>query len=162
MSKFSFEHFFWAQRNASLKVMTYLKFLNISCIKYILWSTENEIWSFSSVILQGNQHHCRHVLQQSRGYPVCEGCPEFEDLFKDLLGSILWVRELDGEEAQKSWLTFKHHFFQAEDWCICSSKKSGKGSRRSAWMSKELMEKLKWKKQLYRMWKKGSDYLGGI
>ncbi|GAB0188533.1 mitochondrial enolase superfamily member 1 [Grus japonensis] len=37
------------------------------------------------------------------------------------------------------------------------SKKSSKGGRRPAWMSKELLEKLKGKKKVYRMWKKGLD-----
>ena len=67
------------------------------------------------------------------------------DLFKDLLGHIPWVKAL---VAQASWLTFKHHFFQAQDWCIPRSKKSGKGGRRPIWISKELMENLKWKKNL--------------
>ena len=35
------------------------------------------------------------------------------------------------------------------------SKKSGKGGRRPVWMSKELMRKLKGKKKVHEMWKKG-------
>ncbi|GAB0209397.1 mitochondrial enolase superfamily member 1 [Grus japonensis] len=76
-------------------------------------------------------------------------------LFRDLLGRIPWVRALEGKGAQESWSIFKHHFLQAQDWCILKSKKSSKGSRRPAWMSKELLEKLKGKKEVYRMWKKG-------
>ena len=49
----------------------------------------------------------------------------------------------------------KHHFLKAQDWCIPNSKKLGKGGRRPTWISKELMEKLKWKKKFYRMWKRG-------
>jgi len=48
------------------------------------------------------------------------------DLFKDLLGSISSVRALENREAQKSLLTFKHHFFQAQDWCIPESKNQAK------------------------------------
>jgi len=33
------------------------------------------------------------------------------------------------------------------------SKKSSKGGRRPAWMSKELLAKLKWKKVVYGTWK---------
>ena len=44
------------------------------------------------------------------------------DLFKDLLGDILWVSALKGKGAQESWLTFKHHF-QVQDRCIPMSKK---------------------------------------
>jgi len=47
------------------------------------------------------------------------------DLFKDVFGGIPKVRELEGKGAQESWLTFKYHFFQAQDYCIPKSKKSG-------------------------------------
>ncbi|GAB0208111.1 mitochondrial enolase superfamily member 1 [Grus japonensis] len=35
------------------------------------------------------------------------------------------------------------------------NRKTSTGGRRPAWMSKELLEKLKGKKEAYRMWKKG-------
>jgi len=35
------------------------------------------------------------------------------------------------------------------------NKKSSKGSRRPAWMSKELLAKLKWKRTVHGMWKEG-------
>ncbi|GAB0206526.1 hypothetical protein GRJ2_003118200 [Grus japonensis] len=76
-------------------------------------------------------------------------------LFKDLLGRIPWVRALEGRGAQESWSIFKHHFLQAQDRCIPKNRKSSKGGRTPAWMSKELLEKLKGKKEVYRMWKKG-------
>ncbi|PKU35582.1 glycerol kinase [Limosa lapponica baueri] len=76
-------------------------------------------------------------------------------LFKELLGGIPWVRALEDMGVQQSWLLFKHHFLQVQERCIPRSKKSGKGGRRTAWMSKELLEKLKWKKEVDRMWKKG-------
>ncbi|PKU44228.1 rna-directed dna polymerase from mobile element jockey-like [Limosa lapponica baueri] len=34
------------------------------------------------------------------------------------------------------------------------SEKSSKGGRKPAWMRKELLEELKWKKEVYRLWKK--------
>ncbi|GAB0206764.1 mitochondrial enolase superfamily member 1 [Grus japonensis] len=76
-------------------------------------------------------------------------------LFKDLLGRIPWVKALEGKGAQESWLIFKHHFLQAQDQCIPKNRKTRKGGRRPAWMSKEPLEKLKGKKEAYRMWKKG-------
>jgi len=72
------------------------------------------------------------------------------DLFRDLLGISLKVKEV-----QESWLTFKQHFFQAQGMCIPKIKKSGKGGRRPDWMSKLIMENLKWKKKVCRMWKRG-------
>ncbi|PKU42895.1 rna-directed dna polymerase from mobile element jockey- hypothetical protein [Limosa lapponica baueri] len=57
--------------------------------------------------------------------------------------------------AQESWLIFKYRFLQAQDRCIPKSKKSGKGSRRLVWLSRELLKKLKWMKEVYSTWKKG-------
>ena len=73
-------------------------------------------------------------------------------LFKDLLGGIPWIRALEGRGLQESWSLFKHHLLHAQDWCIPMSKKSRKGGRTPAWMSKEILVKLKWKK-VYGMWK---------
>jgi len=76
-------------------------------------------------------------------------------LFQDLLGGIPWVRALAGRGVHKSWLLFKHHFLHSQDWCIPMNKKSSKGGRRPAWISKELLAKLKWKRKVWGMWKEG-------
>ena len=75
-------------------------------------------------------------------------------LSKTVLGGIPWIGALEGKRAQESWLTFSHHFFQVQDWCIPRSKKLGKSGRGHIWMSKEIMEKCKWKKKVNRMWKR--------
>ncbi|PKU37685.1 rna-directed dna polymerase from mobile element jockey- hypothetical protein [Limosa lapponica baueri] len=71
------------------------------------------------------------------------------DLFKKLLGEIPRDRALE-----------------AQDRCIPKSKKSGKGSRRPTWLSRELLKKLKRKKEVYTEWKKGltiwEDYKNAI
>jgi len=52
-----------------------------------------------------------------------------------------------GEKGvQKSWLIFIHHF-QAQEWSVHTCRKSNKGYRRLAWMNKELLTKLKHKKE---------------
>ncbi|KGL80537.1 hypothetical protein N309_03760, partial [Tinamus guttatus] len=76
-------------------------------------------------------------------------------LFRDLLGRIPWASALEGRGAQESWLVFKRHFLHAQQQCIPVCKKSGRGGRRPAWMSKELVAMLKQKAAVYRMWKKG-------
>ena len=76
-------------------------------------------------------------------------------LFKDLLGGIPAVRNLEGRGVQENWLLFKHHFLHAQDQCISMSKKSSKGGRTHAWMNKELPTKLKWKIKVYGMWEEG-------
>jgi len=76
-------------------------------------------------------------------------------LFKELLGGIPWVRALEGRGVQESWLRFKHHFLHAQYRCIPLSKQSRKGGRRPAWMSKELLAELRWKRKVHGMWKEG-------
>jgi len=78
-------------------------------------------------------------------------------LFKDLLGGNSWVKALERRGIQESWLLFKHHFLHAQNWCISMSKKSRKGGRRPAWVSKEVLAKPKWKKNIYGTWKEGEN-----
>ncbi|GAB0176939.1 mitochondrial enolase superfamily member 1 [Grus japonensis] len=76
-------------------------------------------------------------------------------LFRDLLGSIPWVKALEGRGAQDSWLIFKGHLLQAQEQCIPTKRKSGKNTKRPPWMNKELLGKVKRKKEAYRGWKQG-------
>ncbi|GAB0181417.1 hypothetical protein GRJ2_000607000 [Grus japonensis] len=76
-------------------------------------------------------------------------------LFRDLLGRIPWDKALEGRGAQDSWLVFKGHFLQAQERCIPTKRKSGKNAWRPAWMNKELLNKLKHKKEAYRGRKQG-------
>jgi len=77
------------------------------------------------------------------------------DLFKELLGGIPWDRALEGRGVQELWLLFKNHFLHAQERCIPLSKKSSKGGRRPAWMSKELLAEIRWKRKVHGMWKEG-------
>jgi len=72
-------------------------------------------------------------------------------LFKELLGGIPWVRALERRGIQESWSLFNDHFLHAQDRCIPVSKKSSKGGRRPAWISKELLVKLRWKRKVCEM-----------
>ncbi|KFV09049.1 hypothetical protein N340_00462, partial [Tauraco erythrolophus] len=76
-------------------------------------------------------------------------------LFKDLLARVQWDEALEGTGAQESWLIFKDHLLQAQEWCIRTKRKSGRNTRRPAWMNKELLNKLRHKKKAYREWKQG-------
>ncbi|KFW61745.1 hypothetical protein AS28_00352, partial [Pygoscelis adeliae] len=84
-------------------------------------------------------------------------------LFRDLLGRVPWDKAPEGRGAQESWVMFKDHLLQAQERCIPTKRKSGKNARRPAWMNKELLDKLKHKKEayrgkkrrVYRLWKKG-------
>ena len=68
-------------------------------------------------------------------------------LFRDLLGRVPWDEALEGRGAQESWLIFKDHLLQAQVWCIPTKRKPDKNARRPAWMNKELLDKLKHKKE---------------
>ncbi|PKU41129.1 glycerol kinase [Limosa lapponica baueri] len=68
-------------------------------------------------------------------------------LFRDLLGRVPWDKALKGRGTQESWLISKDHLLQAQERCIPIKRKSGKNTRRPAWMHKELLDKLKPKKE---------------
>ena len=78
------------------------------------------------------------------------------DVFWGLCGGISWARVLEGKGACESQSTFRQHFFQPQDRCTAKSRKSGKGGRRSVWMSKELMDNIKGRKKVNEMWKRAS------
>ncbi|KFV10376.1 hypothetical protein N340_10119, partial [Tauraco erythrolophus] len=76
-------------------------------------------------------------------------------LFGDLLSRVQWDEALEGRGAQESWLIFKDHLLQAQEQCIPTKRKSGRNTRRPAWMNKELLDQLGHKKKAYRGWKQG-------
>ncbi|KFV11000.1 hypothetical protein N340_13377, partial [Tauraco erythrolophus] len=76
-------------------------------------------------------------------------------LFRDLLARVQWDEALEGRGAQESWLIFQDHLLQAQERCIPTKRKSGRNTRRPAWMNKELLDQLAHKKKAYRGWKQG-------
>ncbi|GAB0204924.1 hypothetical protein GRJ2_002958000 [Grus japonensis] len=78
-------------------------------------------------------------------------------LFRDLLSRIPWDKALEGRGAQDSWLIFKGHLLQAQEQCIPTKRKSSKNTKTHQWMNKELLGKVKQKKEAYRGWKQGQD-----
>ncbi|GAB0184015.1 hypothetical protein GRJ2_000866800 [Grus japonensis] len=76
-------------------------------------------------------------------------------LFRESHGILPWDKVLEGRGAQDSWLVFKGPLLQAQEQCIPTKRKSGKNTWRPAWMNKELLGKVKQKKEAYRGWKQG-------
>ncbi|GAB0182061.1 mitochondrial enolase superfamily member 1 [Grus japonensis] len=76
-------------------------------------------------------------------------------LFRDLLGRIPWDKALKGRGTQDSWLIFRGHLLQAQERCIPTKRKSSKNTKKPPWMNKELLDKVKQKKEAYREWKQG-------
>ncbi|KFV19046.1 hypothetical protein N340_08358, partial [Tauraco erythrolophus] len=76
-------------------------------------------------------------------------------LFRDLLGRVQWDKALEGRGAQESWIIFKDHLLQAQEQYIPTKRKSGRNTKRPAWMNKELLDQVTHKKKAYRGWKQG-------
>jgi len=76
-------------------------------------------------------------------------------LFRDLLCRVPWDKALEGREAQESCLIFKDHCLQVQELSISANRKSGKNMLRPAWMNKRLLDKLKHRKETYKVWKQG-------
>lgn len=57
-------------------------------------------------------------------------------LFRGLAGRVSWDKSLEGRGTQKSCLMFKDHFAQGQEQCIPAKTKSGKNTRRPAWVHK--------------------------
>jgi len=83
-------------------------------------------------------------------------------LLRDLLGRIPWDKALEGGGAQESWSVFKDHLLQAQERCILAKRKSGRSTRRPACMNKELLAKLKQKKEAILQMETRTGSLGGI
>ncbi|KFV02204.1 hypothetical protein N339_05970, partial [Pterocles gutturalis] len=75
-------------------------------------------------------------------------------LFKELLDGIPWETVFKGIGAEQSWQLFKDTLLSVQEFSI-PQKKSSKGGRRPAWLSKDLQLKLKEKREMYRKWKQG-------
>ncbi|GAB0176272.1 hypothetical protein GRJ2_000092400 [Grus japonensis] len=76
-------------------------------------------------------------------------------LFRDPLGRIPWDKALEGRGPQDSRLISKGQLLQAQERCIPAKRKSGTNTRRPTRMNKELLGKVKHKKEAYRGWKQG-------
>lgn len=76
-------------------------------------------------------------------------------LFKELLAKISWDAVLKDKDVEESWLLFEHAFLRAQELFIPVNTKAGRGGRKPAWLSKDLLGKLKAKKGAYKLWKQG-------
>ncbi|GAB0177907.1 mitochondrial enolase superfamily member 1 [Grus japonensis] len=104
------------------------------------------------------------ILRAAGGHAARRACSKLTTLdfrradfglFRDLLGRVRWDKTLEGRGAQDSWLIFKGHLLQAQERCMPTKRKSSKNTKRSPWMNKELLGKVRQKKEAYRGWKQG-------
>ncbi|KFW72584.1 hypothetical protein AS28_04447, partial [Pygoscelis adeliae] len=75
--------------------------------------------------------------------------------FKQLEDGIPWETALRDKGGGHSWQLFKDIFLRAQELSIPTRKKLGKKCRRPAWLSKDLLVKLKCKKEMHRQWNQG-------
>ena len=57
--------------------------------------------------------------------------------------------------AEHSWQLFKDVFLTAQELSIPLCKKAGREGRQPGWLSKDLLVKLRSKKEMHRQWKQG-------
>ncbi|KFQ59950.1 hypothetical protein N334_02077, partial [Pelecanus crispus] len=76
-------------------------------------------------------------------------------LFKELVRSTRWETVLRDGGTEQSWKIFKEAFHRVQELSVPRCKKSGKEGKRPAWLSRDLLVKLKSKRELHRQWKQG-------
>jgi len=74
-------------------------------------------------------------------------------LLKELVSRTPWETALRDRGAEQSWQIFKDAFCREQELSVPRCKKSGKGGKRPAWLSRHLLAKLKGKRGLHRQWK---------
>jgi len=75
-------------------------------------------------------------------------------LFKALVSRTPWEMVLRDRRSEQCWQIFKDAFHRAQDFSVPRCKKTGKG-KRPAWLSRDLLVKLKGKREMHRQWKQG-------
>ncbi|KFQ86650.1 hypothetical protein N337_07878, partial [Phoenicopterus ruber ruber] len=66
-----------------------------------------------------------------------------------------WETSLRDKGAEQSWQIFKDAFHRAQELSIPRCKKSRKEGKRRAWLSHDLLVKLKGKKEMHKWWTQG-------
>ncbi|KFQ71317.1 hypothetical protein N335_05210, partial [Phaethon lepturus] len=76
-------------------------------------------------------------------------------LFRELVNRTPWETALRDKGAEQSWQIFKDAFHRTQELSIPKWKRSGKEGKRPAWLSQDLLVKLKGKKEMHRQGKQG-------
>ncbi|KFQ76863.1 hypothetical protein N335_14424, partial [Phaethon lepturus] len=74
-------------------------------------------------------------------------------LFRELVSRTPWETALRHKGAGQSWRVFRDAFCRAQELSIPRCKKSGKEGKRPAWLSRDLLGKLKGRKEMHKQWK---------
>jgi len=74
-------------------------------------------------------------------------------LFKEFVSRTLWEMVLRDRGEEQSWQIFKDTFHRAQELSVLRCKRSSKEGKRLAWLSRDMLVKLKDKRELHRQWK---------
>lgn len=76
-------------------------------------------------------------------------------LFKELFNRTPCETALRVEGTDQSWQTFKDAFCRVQELSIPMCRKSGKEDKMLAWMTSDLLVRLRGKKEMHRQWMQG-------
>ncbi|KAK4829023.1 hypothetical protein QYF61_001798 [Mycteria americana] len=76
-------------------------------------------------------------------------------LFYELVSRTPWETDLSNRGAEQSWQIFKDGFHKAQELSVPRCRISGKEGKRPAWLIRDMLVKLKSKRELHRQWKQG-------
>ena len=76
-------------------------------------------------------------------------------LFKELVDEIPWDTVLRDRGSDRNWQLFKDIFLGAQGLSIPICNKSSRVGRKPKWLNKDMLVKLRQKKEMHRWWKQG-------
>ncbi|KAF1505046.1 hypothetical protein FQV18_0002366, partial [Eudyptula minor novaehollandiae] len=81
-------------------------------------------------------------------------------LFRTLVERVPWETVLKGKGVQEGWTIFKKEVLKAQEQAVPVCRKKNRWGRRPAWLNGELLQGLRKKRRVYRLWKKGQATQG--
>ncbi|XP_042743410.1 uncharacterized protein LOC122188845 [Lagopus leucura] len=77
------------------------------------------------------------------------------DLLRTLVARVPWESLLKGKGVQEAWTLLKVEILKAQNQAVPEYRKASRRGRRPVWMSRELLSRLRKKKRVYVLWKRG-------
>ena len=82
------------------------------------------------------------------------------DPFRTLVAQVPWESLLKGKGVQEAWMLLKVEILKAQKQTVPEYCKASRRGRRLVWMSQEQLLRLRKKKRIYVLWKKGQATWG--
>ncbi|KAK4824877.1 hypothetical protein QYF61_021084 [Mycteria americana] len=104
---------------------------------------------------KNNGHICHFLSPQGSDYGQAEKQRADFGLFRSLVDRVPWKAVLKGKGVQEGWTFFKKKILKAQEQAVPMCQKTSWQGRRLAWLNREIWLKLRKKKRVYDLWKKG-------